>query len=306
MRGPERGTDRLVRRGTLKIASGGAGRGAANPFAASLKWCTWWAHEKRPDVYNVSVHQGAPRWGWDAHVWAERAKRYGRFPTGTKPMAGSLAVYSREYYGWPRNRGLGATYGHVAYVESVGAAGYTITEHSGDRRATPNRRQVPFGQPGVTFIYGGPAGNGPAAPKPAPAPPAPRPAPTPPAKPAPKPPTRRTIVVDNHVTNGVTAMREDPTPARLTTKPWTYCGSRGCNIAGTERRSGQRFDAAVCQTTGDRTTNGNDHDPVDDGNPGLFTSARYYGVRLANGTFGYVSEAWIRRPDRGGLGLPAC
>jgi hypothetical protein len=31
---------------------------------------------------------------------------------------------------------------------------------------------------------------------------------------------------------------------------------------------------AVCQTTGDRTTNGNDADPADDTNPGLFESTR--------------------------------
>ncbi len=50
---------------------------------------------------------------------------------------------------------------------------------------------------------------------------------------APPPPPRRVITVDNRVTNGM-GMREDTTPARLTTQPWVYCGSRGCNIAGTE------------------------------------------------------------------------
>ena len=38
----------------------------------------------------------------------------------------------------------------------------------------------------------------------------------------------------------------------------------------------------------------------------LFSSTRYYGVRLTNGTFGYVSETWIHPSHRGGLGLPAC
>ena len=111
--------------------------------------------------------------------------------------------------------------------------------------------------------------------------------------------------MDNRVTNGM-GMREDGTPARLTTKPWTYCGSRGCNINGTERSSGGTYDAAVCQTTGERTTNGHDTSPDDDNNPERFESTRYYGVRLGNGTFGYVSEVWIRGADRGGLGLPAC
>jgi hypothetical protein len=118
-------------------------------------------------------------------------------------------------------------------------------------------------------------------------------------------PLRRVLVVDNRVTNGM-GMREDSTPARLTTKPWTFCTSRGCNIYGTERSSGGTYDAAVCQTTGERTTNGNDHDPSDDANPERFESSRYYGVSLSNGVFGYVSEVWIRAADRGGLGLPPC
>jgi murein DD-endopeptidase MepM/ murein hydrolase activator NlpD len=138
--------------------------------------------------------------------------------------------------------------------------------------------------------------------------PPPAPAPVPPPAPAPTPspsaPTRD-ITVDNRVTNGA-GMREDSTPARLTTQPWTFCGTRGCNINGTERSSGQVYSAAVCQTTGERTTNGNDHDASDDANPERFESSRYYGVRLADGRFGYVSETWIRAADRGGLSLPAC
>ena len=78
------------------------------------------------------------------------------------------------------------------------------------------------------------------------------------------------------------------------------------HIGGTERSSGQTYDAAVCQTGGERTTNGNDSSAADDANPERFESTRYYGVRLSNGTFGYVSEVWIRAADRGGLGLPGC
>jgi hypothetical protein len=116
---------------------------------------------------------------------------------------------------------------------------------------------------------------------------------------------RRAIVVDNRVTNGM-GMREDTSPARLTTQPWTFCTRRGCNIYGTERGSGQTYDAAVCQTFGERTTNGHDTDPSDDANPLRFESTRYYGVRLGDGTFGFVSEVWIRAADRGGSGLPGC
>jgi len=114
------------------------------------------------------------------------------------------------------------------------------------------------------------------------------------------------LTVYNKVTNGPTQMREDAVPVRLTTKPWKNCGSRGCNINGTERGSDGAYDAAVCQTTGDLTTNGNNSDPSDDGNPSLYSSNGYYGVRLNDGTFGYVSWVWIRAADRGGLGLPTC
>ncbi len=125
------------------------------------------------------------------------------------------------------------------------------------------------------------------------------------APPPPPAPTRRAIVVDNRVTDGM-GMREDTTPVRLTTQPWIRCGSRGCNINGTEAGSGHVYDAAVCQTTGERTTNGHDTSAADDANPLRFESTRYYGVRLTNGVFGYISEVWIRAADRGGLGLPGC
>jgi hypothetical protein len=115
--------------------------------------------------------------------------------------------------------------------------------------------------------------------------------------------------VYNMVTNGPTQMREDVVPARLTTQPWTFCGRRGCNINGTERWTGGAYHHAVCWTTGEWTTNGdNSNTPrgwSDDGNPHRFTSNLYYGVQLG-GTFGFVSEVWIHPDDRHGLGLPVC
>jgi lysophospholipase L1-like esterase len=129
-------------------------------------------------------------------------------------------------------------------------------------------------------------------------------APAPAQQPPPAAP-RKVLTVDNRVTNGM-GMREDTSPVRLTTKPWKLCTSRGCNIDGTERWSGGTYDAAICQTQGERTTNGHDTNPSDDANPLLFESTRYYGVRLQDGTFGFVSEVWIHAADRGGLGLPPC
>jgi hypothetical protein len=107
------------------------------------------------------------------------------------------------------------------------------------------------------------------------------------------------------VTNGALAMREDWTPVRLTTQPWTYCSRRGCNIAGTERWTGGVYHYAVCRTIGERTTNGEDYNSRDDGNPALYTSSEYYGVQQG-ATFGFVSWTWIHPDDRGGLGLPRC
>jgi hypothetical protein len=126
-----------------------------------------------------------------------------------------------------------------------------------------------------------------------------------PTAPPPARSARKLLVIDNRVTSG-SAMREDRTPVSLTSRPDVYCGAGKCLIDRTTRSSGQTYDSAVCQTTGKRTTNGNDHDRADDSNPRRFESTRYYGVRLADGTFGFVSEVWVRAADRGGLGLRGC
>ncbi len=101
-------------------------------------------------------------------------------------------------------------------------------------------------------------------------------------------------------------MREDTEPVVLTTKPAAYCAARDCVIKGTNRETGGTYEAAVCQRQGEEITNGQDTDRSDDNNPGLFSSRRYYGVRLDEDTFGYVSEVWIDPGDRGGLDLPTC
>ncbi|MEV0134488.1 hypothetical protein AB0H83_39270 [Dactylosporangium sp. NPDC050688] len=123
--------------------------------------------------------------------------------------------------------------------------------------------------------------------------------------PPPPPPAQVTLTVQNLATRGAGAMGEDPVPAYLTTYPETSCSKKGCNIAGTDRRTGGTYAPAVCQTQGPRTTNGNDSDPADDTNPRLYTSTRYYGVQL-DGRIGYISEVWIQPSQRGGLGLRQC
>lgn len=118
------------------------------------------------------------------------------------------------------------------------------------------------------------------------------------------PPLELTLTVYNMVTNGTTEMRED-TPSYLSAAPETYCRSRGCMIAGAERNTGGTLGPAVCQRQGQRTTNGQDGNSIDDNNPGLFSATRWYGVRV-NGTIGYINEVWINPGQRGGLGLPGC
>ena len=113
----------------------------------------------------------------------------------------------------------------------------------------------------------------------------------------------RQVVVDNRVTDGG-GMRED-TPAYLSTEKRNYCMSNGCTVAGTGVGSGTRL-TALCQSSGEPTTNGQDCSAVADANPGLVSSDRWYRVRHPGGATGWLSEVWLEAPARGGLGLPAC
>jgi hypothetical protein len=114
-----------------------------------------------------------------------------------------------------------------------------------------------------------------------------------------------TVTVQNQVTAGAAAMRED-SPAYLSTRAENNCRARGCMAPGdTTFDTGDTLEV-VCQITGERTTNGNDSDPTDDSNPELFTSTRWYGSRLPDGSMGYLAETWISPADRGGLDLPRC
>ena len=106
------------------------------------------------------------------------------------------------------------------------------------------------------------------------------------------------------VTNGGTQMREDA-PAYLSMVAQNFCRKNGCAISNTDLSTGAQI-TATCQTQGARTTNGEDSRPIDDANPGLYQSTLWYGIRLSDGRFGYLSEVWINSANRGGLGLPAC
>ena len=127
---------------------------------------------------------------------------------------------------------------------------------------------------------------------------------TPPGGGGSTPPATQTIVADNRVTSGATAMRED-TPAYLSTVTRNFCKRDGCALPGTDFGSGATL-TAECTVIGNRTTNGQDNSAIDDGNPGLYTSTRWYGIRWGDGRFGYLSEVWVAAPYRGGLGLRSC
>jgi surface antigen len=139
--------------------------GASNPFPYGQ--CTYHAYETRPDVYDYAVAHGVPRGGaatgtryggipdywWNAWRWLSNAQRVG-IPTGTTPVHGALVVFPRGYYR--------SAVGHIAYVESVSADGsYLVSERNWNYRSSVNIRRIPPSYPGVGFIYGGPAGNGP-------------------------------------------------------------------------------------------------------------------------------------------------
>ncbi|MFD7703744.1 hypothetical protein [Streptomyces caelestis] len=115
------------------------------------------------------------------------------------------------------------------------------------------------------------------------------------------------VTVQNQVTNGPTQMREDTqNPAYLSTRPVKQCDDRkpACNLPG-YLASGDRL-VAMCQTTGDRVTNGEDYNPDDDPNPDLDESTLWYRLRAPEGRIGYLSVIWLASSDRGGLGLPVC
>jgi len=163
------------------------GRGAGkNPFTCSTanSWCispegqcTWWAYNQRPDIYDTAVAAGVPGGGeigpddyvWDARHWAENAKKAG-IPTGTTPVTGAIVVFPAGYGG--------SSAGHVGFVEQVNPDGsYVISEHNWNGNQGTSNRLISPNVTGVEFIYGGPAGNGPA------------PVPPPEAAPAPAPST---------------------------------------------------------------------------------------------------------------------
>jgi surface antigen len=120
---------------------------AANPFP--VHQCTWWAYEKRPDIFNYAKAHG-DRNTWNGGQWLANATAAGEL-TGKTPQAGALGVflpYRHGSYG----------YGHVFYVESVNPNGtITISEYNW-RPLSFGTRTIPASEPDG-FIYGPPGGS---------------------------------------------------------------------------------------------------------------------------------------------------
>jgi hypothetical protein len=112
------------------------------------------------------------------------------------------------------------------------------------------------------------------------------------------------LVVFNELVFGKNGLREDTTPAALSTEPRLGCQRLGCNVPGTQRHSGGTLPAPVCVTIGDLVTNGSLSDPSDDDNPNLDASRKWYGVSDGAGTkpphLRYISEVWVSPKQRGG------
>jgi transcriptional regulator with XRE-family HTH domain len=112
-----------------------------------------------------------------------------------------------------------------------------------------------------------------------------------------------TLVVDSRSLVGAHGREDLGPPLQLTLAPRIGCH---CAVSGTERRTGQFYEHAVCRTHGDWVTNSNLNTHADDHNPGLASTTLYYAVRLDNGQLGFVSAVWITTRQRYSTELPAC
>lgn len=132
-----------------KKPKSGLGGTAGDPYPAGE--CTWWAWHERPDLPWFRGDSG------NALNWGTSAKAHG-IPTGHTPIVHSIVVFQPGQYG-------ASSYGHVAYVVSVNSGSFVISEMNATAGfGNTDKRTVRGAGSSLTFIYGGPAGNGPAKP----------------------------------------------------------------------------------------------------------------------------------------------
>jgi surface antigen len=93
-------------------------------------WCTWY----------VASRRYVP-WSGDAHAWYGNAQAYG-FPTGHTPRVGAIMVTWESWWG------------HVAYVEAVDGACWTVSEMNYRGWGIVDYRHICPGQvPLIGFVY---------------------------------------------------------------------------------------------------------------------------------------------------------
>jgi LysM repeat protein len=93
-------------------------------------WCTWWVASKRYIP-----------WNGDAHAWYGNAQAYG-YPTGRTPRVGAVMVTWESWWG------------HVAYVEAVDGACWTVSEMNYRGFGIVSTRHICPGQvPLIGFVY---------------------------------------------------------------------------------------------------------------------------------------------------------
>lgn len=108
------------------------GRQARGSNTYPFGWCTYWVAGKR---------YVPPRWG-NAKNWLNSARSAG-WSTGSTPQVGAIVVTTDNSF-----------YGHVAYVEAVGAGSITVSEMNYVRWGVVNRRTIPIGSPIIRgYIY---------------------------------------------------------------------------------------------------------------------------------------------------------
>ena len=117
---------------SLRFSSGGGAGSCGNHF--TYGYCTWYVANRR-----------CIPWFGNAWEWYGNAQASG-FPVGSQARVGAVAVWDQRMSG----------YGHVAYVESVQADGFTVSEMNYNGWNRVNTRFVPYSNPGplMGFIYG--------------------------------------------------------------------------------------------------------------------------------------------------------
>jgi surface antigen len=229
--------------------------------------CTYFAYEKRPDIYWTSVDNGAPRYGWDADKWSGFAARYGHFAEGSTPQVGAIMVQPASSH---------SAVGHVAYVTQVIDGSHWVTqEMNTDGAGTPNKVFTVYddngtggydyysgGQlhrhvlPGTVFIYSGAA---PSTPQPPTQPTQPtQPTTTQPTQPTTTQPTTTTTTQPTTTTPSTPAPPPPPPTWNETVGGVTHTWTNYTNAGGTEGPSiptGQTVQV-LCRVPGFRVADG--------------------------------------------------